>query len=145
MNASSRAERLRARLRLSWPIDVDSLADRLGVRIHDVDWPPDLLAHPSAVSGSAVFVARRIDRRRRREVVAHELHHALYDALDMVSLIDRRDVRLAQMERRAQAFADELLMPLAEVRDVCHWPIEDAACWFGVSPAALAARWQRAG
>lgn len=143
MDASSRAERLRSRLRLSWPLDVDTLADRLAVPLVDVDWPQRCADHPSAVAGGVVFVARGLERRRRREVIAHEIYHACYDALDQMTLRARRDVRLAQMERRATAFADELLMPLAEVRDVAHWSLEDAACWFGVTPAALVARWRR--
>ena len=144
MNASSRAERLRARLRLSVPLDVDALADQLVVPVREVDWPPVAASHPSAAADGVVFVSRHLDRRRRRECVAHELYHALYDALDQRALRARRDVRLAQMERRATAFADELLMPMIELLDVAHWPLEDAACWFGVRPETLVARWHRA-
>jgi Zn-dependent peptidase ImmA (M78 family) len=125
------------------PVPVHRIAeDLLGLHVGSADLK-DL---------SALYPARREilvnvgePQTRRRFTLAHELGHWVCHCLagrdepvscrhqDMTSWVDRA------LEREANVFAAELVMPGPEVREVFarHSDVKEVAATFGVSPLAM--------
>ncbi|RMH15359.1 MAG: ImmA/IrrE family metallo-endopeptidase [Acidobacteria bacterium] len=117
------AERERCRLELGHaPLpDLIRLLGSLGVRLAQVDLPPDVsgitLIEPDL--GVLVVVNRSHHVLRRRFSCAHEYAHVLFDR-DLRGLISQERNRNELLEIRANAFAACFLMPAEGVRHFVH-------------------------
>jgi Zn-dependent peptidase ImmA (M78 family) len=146
-----RAHELRARYASAFggrevPVPVEAVAeDLLGLHISESDL--------DGISGLLYPASRRIvvnrddPQSRKRFTVAHELDHwicqcqdgaasELYCRAEDVTL----DPQAKALEREANVFAAELLMPEPAVREVWSGDAEAAAELFGVSGEAM--RWR---
>jgi Zn-dependent peptidase ImmA (M78 family) len=145
----ARAGVLRARYHVLFadpelPVPVHQIAeDLLGLHVATADL--------KELSGSLCLAEREIrvnvsePETRRRFTLAHELGHWVCHCLggrdepvfcrhqDMDSWVDRA------LEREANVFAAELVMPEPEVREVFaqHGDVREVAAIFGVSPLAM--------
>jgi len=135
------------------PHDVFGDCRKLGIhvfrrRLGDSNISGLFIVHPFA--GKSVLVNASEDVYRQRFSAAHELAHALFDAAT-IARVSLRSQGTDPLERRANAFASEYLMPSDLLRqlpkpsassddDVRHW-----ANHFKVSCDALGVAAQRAG
>lgn len=145
----------------TFPIDIWGLAEKEGVSVHLEDLEDKVSGALFAQDGSAVMAINSNHApRRQRFTIGHELgHYVLHwrggDATAFVdgSLVLRRDERSKDgsldMEREANAFAAELLMPRAEIERLTKSedfdPQDDIVLRklsgiFGVSETALLVR-----
>lgn len=140
-----RAESLRRRYRELFggeelPVPVESIAeDLLGLAIHEkeLDGISGLL-YPEE---RQIFVNASDVPARRRFTIAHELGHWVCQCLEgrgesvMCRAEDVSPNADRSLEREANVFAAELLMPEQAVRQVAA--VEDVAARFGVSDLAM--------
>lgn len=143
------------------PVDVRALAEKEGVRVALEDLEDQVSGALLARDGQAVMaVNSNHPPRRQRFTMAHELGHRLlhWESGEATAFVDgslsfRRDERSKDgsldVEREANAFAAELLMPRLEIE---KWASQSAfdphdeialkkMCGlFGVSEAALLVR-----
>lgn len=71
--------------------------------------------------GPVILYAHGIGAAKQRLAIAHELAHFLFDGIEACRSATRPCDPIA--ESRADLFADELLVPLIELRPyVCRWP-----------------------
>jgi len=121
------AEAVRERLaNIDQPLDVEAMLSALGIAVRDVDLSdPTLDGGAVWTSGNepVVFVNNKSDRASssvgRRMVLAHELCHLIVDKRAAVPLATMSgEWAPPRMERRANAFAAELLLPLKGIMRV---------------------------
>jgi IrrE N-terminal-like domain len=154
----ARAHELRARyLRVfggrEIPVPVESIAEDLcGLRIEtaELDCSGMLLPAQRLIRLSEVELPRNEQPLRRyRFTIAHELGHWICHALEgaestptFCRATDMSEVADRRVEREANVFAAELLMPEVDVR--AAWQkaggIDECAAHFDVSPTAM--RWR---
>jgi Zn-dependent peptidase ImmA (M78 family) len=122
------AREVRHKLGLSGPIDVTEVATDLGVETYeeDLDGPDGVLLK---VDGTSVILINSncTYQTRKRFTVAHELGHFYmpHHNLDkfMCTMKDApRYVSDSKLEREADAFASELLLPLRELENELRCP-----------------------
>lgn len=111
-------ERMRQLVRQYQTTDPWILAQHTGVwvGVEAFDAPID---HLSALTfGDTVILNKRLSRRERMRVLAHELYHALFDHPAYVRLLAQLtgDQRRQQVEVRANAAGDALVVWNAEDR-----------------------------
>ncbi|MBY8828831.1 ImmA/IrrE family metallo-endopeptidase [Hephaestia mangrovi] len=140
-----------------FPVPVEAIIKRHKIKIELASLPDDLSGMSFVKDGVAAIVVNLSHHiNRRRFTLAHELgHHLLHasylnDNVHVDRLVLNRDKMSAtgedQKERDANAFAAELLMPLAEIKKICHIDINDDeiiaqyAKRFKVSASALTYR-----
>ena len=135
------------------PVPVESIAEDLcGLRIEtaDIDCSGMLLPAERLIRLNRLELPRNeLPLRRYRFTIAHELGHWICHALEgakpEVSYCRPIDVSEAAdrtIEREANVFAAELLMPEAEVREAWDELLDPDTCaaHFDVSPSAM--RWR---
>jgi hypothetical protein len=121
----TRIQQINRRFKSTAPVDVNGLAEALGLAIRTVPLDPATFGvifrdvYRGGFSGFTVYVNSRHSRREQRVTVAHEIAH-LQRHRDRVGnrLIDDRLHRSRvsdTKEREANALADDLLMPRALV------------------------------
>lgn len=135
------------------PVPVDSIAeDLLGLRIEqaEMDCSGMLLPAERLIRISAAEAPRNeYPLRRYRFTIAHELGHWICHAIEgaepaavFCRAVDISEVAERSIEREANVFAAELLMPEPDVRVM--WKevadVEQLAARFDVSPSAM--RWR---
>lgn len=123
-DARRKAEEVRSYLRVGLgPIgDIDTLCELLGVTVYRAPLGPDLSStisgafykHP--VVGFSLLVNLDMTPGRRRFTVAHELAHALFHSESEAYVVSTAGK--PPLERFADAFAGEFLMPTEGVRRV---------------------------
>ena len=104
-------DRMRHLVRQHGTADPFELADRTGVWV-GIDTFDPAINHLSALTFSdTVVLNKRLSRRARVRVLAHELYHALFDHPAYVRLLAQliHDPRRQQLEARATAAGDALL------------------------------------
>lgn len=143
MFAEERARALHRQFHLTLPVDVEQLAGRLGAVVLAQRFPEPFADAPGFSFRQFIYVSERLTEPERRYVVAHELHHYLADAYDQLKLFTMKDQRGSQMEWRAMAFADELLIPLADLRRAAEelWPAWHVRRHFGLPLPLVNVRW----
>lgn len=135
------------------PVPVESIAeDFLGLRIEQayMDCSGMLLPAQRLIRINAAEVPRNESPLRRfRFTIAHELGHWICHALEGASplttycrAVDLTEAADRSLEREANIFAAELLMPEAAVRETwdAHGDADLVATRFDVSPSAM--RWR---
>lgn len=125
--AHRRGRELRRKLGLRGQVDVDSVANILGLEV--VSWPFEKL--DEMMLGDVIGVSPRLDSRWRRWVVAHAMGHGLLHPGN--HLWKRLHTGLAHYyEREAEDFARGLLLDMDEaVEELLVAPVEVAE-HFGV-------------
>ena len=125
--AHRRGRELRRKLGLRGRVDVDAVANILGLEV--VSWPFEKLEE--MMTGDVIGVSARLDTRWRRWVVAHAIGHGLLHPGN--HLWKRLHTELAHYyEREAEDFAHGLLLDMDEaVEELLVGPAE-AAEHFGV-------------
>jgi Zn-dependent peptidase ImmA (M78 family) len=122
------AREVRHNLGLSGPIDVREVATRLGVEIHEenLDKPDGVLLR---VDGSAVILINSncVYEARKRFTIAHELGHFCMPHHNLERFVcSIKDIPLyrsdSKVEREADAFSSELLLPLHELENELRCP-----------------------
>ena len=141
----------------SWPVPVEQIARRQGITVQSIPLDDELSGMSFVRGGVSVIVVNSAHHpNRQRFTMAHELaHHVLHkgylaDHVHVDKGILRRDQRSSEgadiKEIEANAFAAELLMPKACVRQFQNVDINDdfelaqLAKKFKVSASAMAIR-----
>jgi Zn-dependent peptidase ImmA (M78 family) len=147
------------------PVDVKTLAQRLGVQILEDDLPEDISAALDVRKKPVIFINSAHGLYRRRFSIAHELgHFVLHHPAGIIHVDKRTFFRNTQSsegieitEIEANKFAAALLMPAAFVREQLEQyedfiDIEEdndavmkLAKFFQVSPTAMSFRMQNLG
>ena len=128
------AESVRAEIGNAWDfLDVEGLVAKLGIAVEDVslsDADLDGGAVCDGKHGPAIFVNTRSPRAcvswGRRMILAHELAHLLFDRRHAVPLaVISGPWAPVRLERRANAFAAELLLPKRALQRLARTYEED--------------------
>jgi len=129
------------------PVDVDHLAEMVGTRVIPWELPDEISGFLVELDdGPVIGTNKRHSPSRRRFSVAHELGHQLLHHHDRfhVDLTSESDSPLYdwRLEREANDFAANLLMPAGDVRDAVDTQRnrQRLAEVFGVSPIAMSYR-----
>lgn len=129
------------------PLDVEKLADSLGIRVRRITLSSEFSGYLKKV-GPVWEIGVNIFHHPRRQkfTIAHELAHFIMHARDQVEFEDRALFKRQDsnpMEWEANRFAGELLMPESEFRKFAKSQsnkVEDIALHFGVSALAVRVR-----
>lgn len=152
------------------PVDVESIAERLGLPVlyEDLGSPEVSGVLVSSDEGACIFIQRTDHPNRRRFSIAHEIGHYVlkhqfeegeHVHVDRGHYISRRDERSAAgvdpKEMEANAFAAALLMPEEFVRErvavvtrgqaILDYHVRHLANLFEVSEQAMTIRLTRLG
>lgn len=115
--ATRKATTLLKRYCQALPVDVLTIAARLGIDVYVYPLPPDKSGVLTLVDGRwAVGLQSRESRVRQRFSLAHEIGHFLFDAPGVGYYLSRCSPTGAAGERRANLFAAHLLMPASAIR-----------------------------
>lgn len=134
------------------PLDLESLASKLGVRVVTRPMEDQFSGHLSLKNGAWEIVVNSLHHwRRQRFTLAHELGHFFlhrWQCQDFTDTVFFRNDEISPMEAEANQFAAELLMPEEEFKrylDEVSSKVEDLAEYFGVSALAVRVRAKRLG
>ena len=122
MQGQELASQERQRLGLGWGLlsDVPGVISQQGVWAVSVEMPDDVsgicLSHTQI--GAAVIINSSFNQNRRRFAYAHEYAHALADRKNRPVTISASGNAKELIERRANSFASEFLMPAKGVQEV---------------------------
>ncbi|OJF97605.1 ImmA/IrrE family metallo-endopeptidase [Pararhizobium antarcticum] len=132
------------------PINVVGLANRLGIKVYEADWPSTISGkiqkdrEKGGHSGFAIFVNKSHSRNRRRFTIAHEVaHFVLHEDLIGDGVFDDALYRSGlpnKIEQQANGLAADILMPYQIVQANLDMSIDALADMFDVSTAAITAR-----
>lgn len=135
------------------PVNVVAIAEFLGLEIVEEPMADDLSGYLEVRSGSWVVGVNSLHHpNRKRFTIAHEIAHFVLHSGQKKSFHDqtfaRRNDDPNPMEREADRFAAELLMPEADVRQMIssgNTTLSGLAAEFGVSALAMKYRVQNLG
>ncbi len=125
--AQRKAAALRRRLGLHGRVDAESVAGILGLEV--VAWP--MHVQQEMQMGRFIGVAKRLDARWRRWVIAHAIGHRLLHSGNHLWIRDHTSLN-SLFEREAEEFARALLMDLDEVMEEGLSDLWEVAEHFGV-------------
>ena len=116
-------ERLKAANLLTVPLDVRAVAEYLGLEVIEEPMDDDLSGYLEVRGGHWVVGVNAFHHEnRKRFTIAHEIAHFMLHSSQQPSFHDRTFARRASdpstMEREADRFAAELLMPAPMVRQL---------------------------
>ena len=129
--ARRRAESLRRKLELRGRVDIEAVAEALGLEV----WLRDFTVQREMQIGGRIAVARRLDPEWRRWVIAHAIGHRLMHPGNHIELRDHTDLT-DPWEREAEEFAHALLVDEEEALAAGFVYAWEVAEHFGV-PAEL--------
>lgn len=138
---------------LECPVDVEAIAKHLGIRVLSEAMEDDMSGFLESRAGGWVAGVNKYHHRvRQRFTLAHEIGHYVLHRNQETEFRDRtfarRNDNPSRMEREADAFAAELLMPTASVqKSVARGlrNLNDLAAEFDVSTLAMRYRLQNLG
>jgi Zn-dependent peptidase ImmA (M78 family) len=128
-----------------FPVDPVFIAQEVGIKVVKSDLPENVSGALIKEKGKdpVIFLDKKDSDARKRFTCAHELGH-FYLRIDEESYksIDLRDYELSSsgdnpVERFANSFAANLLMPEKEIRSRSDWSKVELIALFGVSGEAL--------
>jgi hypothetical protein len=119
---------------ISIPVDMEKMAEAEGCEL--IDWP-FLEPVKEVKQGRWIGIARGLDSRERRHLIAHALAHHLLHCGNQLSFHQRHQGEPARQEREAEACAAYILMPGAELTKVINLSVWELADYFDV-PEELA-------
>lgn len=132
------------------PVKVSRLANILGIKVYEADWPDTVSgkiqkdASKGGESGFAIFVNKSHPETRQRFTIAHEVaHYVLHEQLIGDGIFDDALYRSGlpnKVEAEANGLAADILMPWAMLNKHINKPPEVLAEMFGVSKQAMAIR-----
>lgn len=114
---------------LGWLDQIDKLAPEIGLRVKEVParaFEGALLRVKDAFAGTILLSSSIRDQGRKTFTLAHELGHYLLprhgqeDGYCRGKKLDSRRAGLSRVEREANAFAAEILMPVERIGDLLH-------------------------
>lgn len=146
-------DRLRAAHLLEIPLDVRAVAEYLGLEVVEEPMDDDLSGYLEVRGGQWVVGVNAFHHEnRKRFTIAHEIAHFMLHSSQQPSFHDRTFARRATdpsaMEREADRFAAELLMPAPMVRKMISsglTSLSSLAERFRVSALAMKYRVQNLG
>ena len=118
------------------PVDIEKMAEAEGCEL--IDWP-FLEPVKEVKQGRWIGIARGLDSRERRHLIAHALAHHLLHCGNQLSFHYQRQGMPAKQEQEAEACAAHILMPPEELAGVITMSIWDLADYFDV-PEELASQ-----
>ncbi|MBV6795687.1 ImmA/IrrE family metallo-endopeptidase [Xanthomonas euvesicatoria] len=138
---------------LTVPVNILAIAEFLGLEVIEEPMADDLSGYLEVRSGTWVVGVNSLHHRnRKRFTIAHEIaHYVLHSALQKSfhdQTFTRRNDTPNPMEREADRFAAQLLMPEDEVRKLIAsgvTTLSGLATNFGVSALAMKYRVQNLG
>lgn len=128
------------------PLDVEKLADKLGIRVIRVPMDSDIsgnLKYDLENEQWIMCVNALHHDTRQRFTIAHEIGHYILHRKDKIEFTDKvffRDGAIDVYEHEANRFASNILMPEADFIHYVRYVsdnINDIAAYFGVSPLAV--------
>ena len=119
---------------MSIPVEVEILAEAEDCEL--IDWP-FLEPVKEVKQGRWIGIARGLDSRERRHLIAHALAHHLLHCGNQLSFHYQRQGMPAKQEQEAEACAAHILMPGTELTRVISLSVWELADHFDV-PAELA-------
>ncbi|MBO7393009.1 MAG: ImmA/IrrE family metallo-endopeptidase [Abditibacteriota bacterium] len=145
--ALSLVTEIRERYNLSCPVNLEDLAEKLGIDVYFRPFSEEIdgfyLTLPGMKPVIAVNNIPSKSPRRRRFTLAHEIgHHMLAGRTSGALLIgyDTRNAKDTATERTCDLFASALLMPEDEVRRRFNGSAASVADYFEVSEAVAESR-----
>lgn len=146
-------KRLAAAGLLDVPVNVRAIAEFLGLEVVEEPMDDDLSGYLEFRGGVWVVGVNAFHHQnRKRFTIAHEIAHFVLHSGQQVSFHDKTFARRADdanpMEREADRFAAQLLMPEAKVRQLIAsglTTLSGLAAQFGVSALAMRYRVQTLG
>lgn len=130
-----------------FPLDIEALAYKLGIQIVREDGDEDFSGCIEKRADKCYYICvnKYHNIRRQRFTIAHELGHFILhrnklEEIGRETILMREPTALSQIEREANDFASELLIPkdeiVAQIQSGLN-KIEDLADYFQVSIPAL--------
>jgi len=119
---------------ISIPVDIEKMAEAEGCEL--IDWP-FLEPVKEIKQGRWIGIARGLDSRERRHLIAHALAHHLLHCGNQLSFHYQRQGMPAKQEQEAEACAAHILMPSEELAGLITMSLWELADYFDV-PAELA-------
>ena len=118
------------------PVDIEKMAEAEGCEL--IDWP-FLEPVKEVKQGRWIGIARGMDSRERRHLIAHALAHHLLHCGNQLSFHYQRQGMPAKQEQEAEACAAHILMPSEELSGVITMTVWELADYFDV-PEELASQ-----
>jgi len=119
---------------ISIPVDIERMAEAEGCEL--IDWP-FLEPVKEVKQGRWIGIARGLDSRERRHLIAHALAHHLLHCGNQLSFHQQRQGEPGRQEREAETCAAHILMPAPELARVITLSVWELADYFDV-PEELA-------
>lgn len=121
---------------MSFPVDMEWLSNVEGCEI--LDWP-FLSPVKEVKQGRWIGIAKDLDERERRYLIAHALAHHMMHCGNQLSFRAWQKTTVRKQEREAEECAAHILIPEAELAKVVQMPVWEIAEYFGV-PEELASQ-----